>query len=342
MTEEFKFFTSDQMTNEFYHSDTEWTKDYVSGSDLGEIFATCPASWKFGEKKDSKALVFGTQSHTNYESRELFNSNYRRAPHVDDFKDAITSQAALATKLKSFGLTGTSGKQYPELVKMMVDCGEELNVMWLIDMIAESQARKDGVELVKAEDYDACIKMRQVLEQIPAYADRMNSPTAQHEMSIFGVISGVKVKVRLDYVDVVSDPEFIRENGIDPDVHPEVILIDDYKTTASANPAEFGRLAANLGYLLKMALQRDLFKKVFNETRPIIVRLLAQEKKPPYLPLAYRLIDKHIGYGRQDYMSVIHTYAACVESNVWPSYANGQTQVDLELPEWFEKRYNKQ
>lgn len=335
---EFFWFTNDEMSNDFYHDKEAWTFGYVSGSSLGEIHNSCPAKWKFDQREKTAALEFGTQSHTNFESSDLFSKTYRRAPSVDDFKEAITSQAAFAAKLKSFGLTGTSNKQYPELCKIYADCGEELNVMWIIDMIAQSQAAADGVELVKAEDYDACVRMREVLEAIPEHNACMNSPTAQHELSIFGKIQGVCVKVRLDHADTVSDRELIAKWGYDPDEHPEVVVITDYKTTMSANPTEFPRLASNLGYYLKMALQRDLFVKVFNETRPVIVRLLAQEKKEPFLPLAYRMSDRQLALGRKQYMSVIHTFSICSSSDVWPSYENGEPEIELETPEWIKKQ----
>lgn len=335
----FQYFTSEEMSNDLYHSKDEWTADYVSGSSLSKIHSTCPAAWKFEMNSTTKALVFGTQSHTNFESKALFERKYRRAPKESEIENVITSQAALATKLKSFGLTGTSGKQYPELIKMMVDCGEDLNVMWLIDMIAQCQAWADGVELVKAEDYDACVSMRQVLEMIPEHNACMNSETAFREYSLFGVICGVKVKVRLDHVDIINDPEAIRRMGYDPEIYPEIVVITDYKTTMSANPTEFPRLAFNLGYYLKMALQRDLFVKCFEETRPVVVRLLAQEKKEPYLPMAYRMSGDQLKIGRAQYMSVIHTFSMCEANDVWPSYNNGEPEVELETPDWIKKQF---
>ena len=205
---EFKVFTSAEMPNEVYHDPNSWTAEYTSGSNLAEVFQSSPASWKFKERdENAKPLIFGTQSHTNFESKALFEAQYRRAPAPEEFKDLITSQTALAAKLKSFDLKGTSGKQYPDLIKMMVDCGEDLQVQWLIEMIAESEARAAGVELVNAKDYDACVAMRQVLESIPEHNACMNSPTAQRELSIFGVINGVKVKVRLDHIDECENVE---------------------------------------------------------------------------------------------------------------------------------------
>lgn len=343
MTNEFIVKTSEEMSNDEYHAKDTWVEDYVSGSSLSDIFSTSPASWRFSQKQPSVALEFGTQSHTNFESKELFEKTYRRAPMAEEIKDCITSQAALATKLKSFGLTGTSGKQYPELVKMMADCGEDLNVLWLIDLIEQSKAYADGVELVKAESYDSCIRMRQVLEAIPAHEACMNSPTAQREMSIFGTIAGVKVKVRLDHVDVVKDYtiyELNKQTGeFEWVTHPEVVVITDYKTTSSANPDEFNVKAFRLGYYLKMALQRDLFVKAFDEKRPVVVRLLAQEKKEPYIPLAYVMKDEQLRIGRIQYMSVLGGFKIWKETDTWPAYANNEPEVDMVTPPWVLKQY---
>lgn len=346
---DFKVFTSAELSNDEYHDPKGWAAEYVSGSSLAEIHAGCPAAWRFRQREENaKPLIFGTQSHTNFESAELFAKTYRRAPAPEDYKDLITSQTALASKLKSFGLKGTTGKTYPDLIKMMVDCGEDLNILWLIEMIAESQARADGVELVAAKDYDACVTMRKVLESIPEHNACMNSPTAQRELSIFGVINGVKVKVRLDHVDVCQNVNATLITGYDEKgqpicedvIYPEAIVITDYKTTQSANPLEFPRLAYNHGYYLKMALQHDLFKKSYpEETRPVVVRLLAQEKKEPFLPLAFRMSSEQLKIGRLQYMSVINTFAVCNEHDVWPSYANGAPEIELDTPDWVRKQF---
>ena len=119
-------------------------------------------------------------------------------------------------------------------------------------------------------------------------------------------------------------------------------MITDYKTTMSANPLEFERLAFNHGYYLKMALQHDLFRKAYpNETRHVVVRLLAQEKKKPYLPLAYRMNSEQLKIGRIQYMSVINQFAMCQAHNIWPSYANGAPEVSLTTPDWVRRQYKE-
>ncbi|AAP49970.1 exodeoxyribonuclease VIII [Escherichia phage T1] len=347
----FQVFTSSQLSNDEYHRNEGWASEYVSGSSLAEIYQTCPANWRFKKNETTKALEFGTQSHTNFESRDLFTATYARCPAPSEFKDLITSQAALAAKLKSFGLKGTSGKQYPDLIKMMVDCGEELNVQYLIELIAEAEARAEGKQLVDADKYDACMKMRAILEQNPDHEACINSETAQREISIFGEISGVKVKVRLDHLDYKENVPGRVLTGYDENgdpvfedvIFPEALIITDFKTTMSANPLEFPRLAYNHGYYLKMALQHDLLRRAiqagafegnFPEDIPIVVRLLAQEKKEPYIALAYRMTMEQIRIGRNQYISVVHTYKACSEMDVWPGYAGDASEIELETPSW--------
>lgn len=352
----FKVFTSSQLSNEEYHDNEGWAAEYVSGSSLAEIYNTCPANWRFKKNKVTKALGFGTQSHTNFESAKLFKETYARCPAPEEFKDLITSQTALAAKLKSFGLKGTSGKQYPDLIKMMIDCGEQLNVWWLIEMIAEAEARAEGKQLVDADKYDACINMRAILEQNPDHNACINSETAQREISIFGEISGVKVKVRLDHLDYKENVPARVLTGYDNDgnpeyedvIFPEALIITDFKTTISANPLEFPRLAYNHGYYLKMALQHDLLRRAiqagafegsFPADIPIVVRLLAQEKTEPYIAIAYRMTMEQIKIGRSQYVSVVHTFKACSEMDVWPGYAGDASEIELETPSWVRYQY---
>lgn len=314
----FKVYTNDELTNEAYHQES----GHVSGSGLAQIFSTCPAAYKFAEHDDSnKALKFGTLAHTVILENSVFDATYYRQPAQEEFEDLITSKAALATRLKSMGIAGTSGKDYPELMEMLALTGESLNVWWDIQRSSESKA--SGREIVSAKDFDTVQAMREVLCGIPAYNSIVNSETAQRELSIFGEIGECGVKVRLDHVDVVCD----------------VVVITDYKTTSDASPEGFGRLAANYGYLLKMALQRDLFVRAFNEKRKVVVQLLAQEKKAPYLPMLYTLSDAHIALGRRQYMQALATYKQCKKYDKWPGYNVIEDSMELQVPSYYMSKY---
>lgn len=314
----FKVYTNDELTNEAYHQEP----DHVSGSGLAHIFSTCPAAYKFAEHDDSnKALKFGTLAHTVILENSVFDATYYRQPAQEEFEDLITSKAALAARLKVMGIAGASGKDYPELMEMLSLTGESLNVWWDIQRSSESKA--NGREIVSAKDFDTVQAMREVLCGIPAYNAIVNSESAQRELSIFGEINECGVKVRLDHVDVVDD----------------VVYITDYKTTSDASPEGFGRLAANYGYLLKMALQRDLFVRAFNEKRKVVVQLLAQEKKAPYLPMLYTLSDKHISLGRRQYMTALATYKQCKKYDKWPGYNVIEDSMELQVPDFYIKKF---
>ena len=318
----FKVFTNDELTNESYHEE----KDHISGSSLAEILATSPAKWKFKQHNNSsEALKFGTLSHCMMLEREVFDSTYMRATDFDEVEGLITSQTALSAALKKVGVSGTQWKTYSELVEMMYKSGEDWPIKWLIEQLESAEALISGKELVAAKDYDKVIAMREVLTNIHAYDAVINSPTAQKELSIFGEIIGCGVKVRLDHVDVVDG----------------VVYITDYKTTSDASPRGFGKSAYYHGYLCKMALQRDLFVKAFNEKRKVVVRLLAQEKTEPYLPMCYTLTDEQLRIGRLQYMEALATYKQCKELDIWPGYSNGITEQDLMIPEWVTKLYGE-
>lgn len=318
----FKVYTREELSNSEYHAETE----HISGSSLVEIIQGSPAKWKFKQRNnDSKALKFGTLSHTYILEGDMFDKEYLRATDLDAIEGLITSQAGLSAALKKVGVAGTSGKGYIELVEMMYRSGEDWPVKWLIEQQESAQALVEGKELVSAADYDKVVAMREVLCNIPAYNAIVNSETAQKELSIFGEILGVGVKIRIDHVDVVDG----------------VVMINDYKTTADASPEGFGKSAFSHGYLAKMALQRDLFVKAFNEKRKVVVGLLAQEKVEPYLPMRYTLTDEQLRIGRLQYMEALATYKKCKELDIWPGYSNGITEQELMIPEWALKQYKE-
>lgn len=318
----FKVYTREELSNSEYHAETE----HISGSSLVEIIQGSPAKWKFKQRNnDSKALKFGTLSHTYILEGDMFDKEYLRATDLDEIEGLITSQAGLSAALKKVGVAGTSGKGYIELVEMMYRSGEDWPVKWLIEQQESAQALVEGKELVSAADYDKVVAMREVLCNIPAYNAIVNSETAQKELSIFGEILGVGVKIRIDHVDVVDG----------------VVMINDYKTTADASPEGFGKSAFSHGYLAKMALQRDLFVKAFNEKRKVVVGLLAQEKVEPYLPMRYTLTDEQLRIGRLQYMEALAIYKKCKELDIWPGYSNGITEQELMIPEWALKQYKE-
>lgn len=315
-------FEAHELSNEEYHAET----DHISGSSLHELLIRSPAGWRFKKDKEAeekakqstgakqKPLTFGTTGHTCMLEPDRFDLEYYRMPDPDDYPDALTSVAAVTKWLKDKGIAGYSGKKMPELYPLVDMTGEDVMIwqrLW-----EHHQGIAGEREQVPAKDYDRVLMMRDVLLQNQDFHRIITEGTP--ELSIFAEIDGVKVKVRIDRI--TADREII-----------------DYKTTQSAEPEKFGRLAFDNGYYLKMALQHDVFSIAYGA--PKAVTLLAQEKEEPFLAEAFELTEEQLLLGRMMYRTALQIYKACRDANKWPSYSRGQRRIKLPTPGYIRARY---
>lgn len=305
----FTVYPPTEMSNEDYHGDTE----HVSGSGLCEIYLKSPAAWRFGDKETTPALEFGIASHAAILEPELFSAEFVRGLDKDEHPSALTSDAAIKSWLKSRGVAGYSTKKGQELVAMVEATGEDVEI-WS-DMVGEFEEASEGKTIVKPKDYDKIMTMRDVVFNDAEYAKRLSTGFAEY--SIFGELHGVKVKIR---------PDIMTEHG----------EIWDYKTTADASPEKFGLDSYRYGYLLKMALQHDMFLEAYGRP-PASVTLLAQEKKAPYIAQAYELTDEQLEIGREQYRTALEMYQRCKATDTWPAYGGGV--MHMQLPEWIYKKH---
>lgn len=300
-----------EMTNEQYHSE----QDHVSGSFLSTLFFSCPAKAKFAPRKDASHFVFGTTAHTNILEQERFDSEYIRHPDPSEFKDLITSEAGIKSFLKSEGVAGYSTKTLEGLLKMVDATGKSPNIWHRI--VADTEKAAKGRIIVPGKDYDRVQQMRDVIMNNGQMREVVLSGVP--ELSIFVVINGVLVKVRLDRVTADSS-------------------IIDYKSTRDASQEGFGRLAYNLGYYLKMALQHDVFEIAYGYA-PTSVKLLAQEKEDPFLAKMYRMTEWQLDLGRQQYMAALAIYKRCKELDQWPTYGLSNDEEELFTPEFVKAKH---
>lgn len=310
----FKVFTADQLTNEQYHEE----RNHVSGSQLCTLLFGCPAKLKLAPRKDASHFIFGTTAHTNILEQERFEREYVRLPSPGEFKDLLTSDQAMKNWLRDYGVGGYSNKKTDELINMIRATGVAgINIWPEILRDTEAKAKELGATIVKGEDYDKTVMMRQVILHNGAMREVVES--GYPEISIFWELNGVPVKVRLDRV--TSD-----------------YCIVDYKTTRSAAAEEFGRHAYNLGYYLKMALQHDVFEAAYGR-KPTAVKLLAQEKEEPFLAKLYRMSDWQLEKGREQYQAALALYQRCVETDTWPNYGLTNDEEELFTPEFVKNKY---
>lgn len=316
---------SDYLTNEEYHED----EIYITGSSLWTIYSKCPAAWRFQKAQEAankklnsaqKPLTFGTTSHTMLLEPDRFAREFFRLPNPEDFPDLITSVAKMQSWLKERGQKGYSNKSAEDLIAMcrMIQQPDEVLHIWH-EIEAQAIKEANGREIVPAKDWDRVHSMRDVLLVNHNY--RRIIETGLPELSVFCVIDGVPIKVRLDRVTDLGE-------------------IIDYKTTQSAEPERFGRLAHDLGYWCKMALQHDAFKLAYQQD-PNGTKLLVQEKDEPWLALMNRLTPEQIMIGRAQYKTALQVFKHCRESDVWPAYANGQEEIPLATPMYLQQRYKE-
>lgn len=317
--------SADQLTNEQYHED----EIYITGSSLWTIYSQCPAAWRFQKAREAatkklnaaqKPLTFGTTSHTMLLEPDRFAREFFRLPNPDDFPELITSIAKMQSWLKERGQKGYSNKTAEELIAMCraVQAPDEKLHIWH-EIEAQAIKEANGREIVPAKDWDRVHSMRDVLLVNHNY--RRIIETGVPELSLFCIIDGVPIKVRLDRVTDIGE-------------------IIDYKTTQSAEPERFGRLAHDLGYWCKMALQHDAFKLAYNQD-PAGTKLLVQEKDEPWLALMNRLTPEQIMIGRMQYKTALQVFKHCRDSDVWPAYANGQEEIPLATPIYLQQRYKE-
>lgn len=310
-----KVYLNNELSNQEYHADTE----HINGSGLWNILDRCPAAWRYKDEEDeqSKALIFGTGSHTALLEPERFDAEYARMPTKEDFGSGLlVTVSDMNSWAKERGIKGLSGKTKAEVIKIIRSTGEPVRIYDEERLFAELNAK--GRILLEGDDYDAIMQMRAVIHANSYYSSLLSG--AYSEVSILGKLLGEPSKVRFDCLTRGGD-------------------IIDYKTAVSAKPDEFFRHAARLGYFMKMAMQHDMFVEAYGHA-PRSVNLLVQEKKSPFIPALIRLTDEQLRIGRIQLRSAMEIYKACKKANSWPGYSMGNPVIEMETPEWFKKQFN--
>jgi hypothetical protein len=107
-------------------------------------------------------------------------------------------------------------------------------------------------------------------------------------------------------------------------------VIVDYKTSVSANPAQFGRTAADFGYHGQDPWYVELADRLFDEQHAFL--FVVQEKTAPFLVSVCELDDDAREAGRIRNRHARRLYLECMTSGVWPGYA--PTVHPVSLPPW--------
>ncbi len=310
-----EIFEAGSLSNDDYHG--EKYESHASGSLLYDINSECPANAHFGEKEQAAALHFGTSSHAAMLEPDLFKKQFVRELAKSDDENFLTSDSAIKKFIKDKGIPGFSNKSYQDLVIRALDIDPKVQIFELERALQELE--NPNSTLVKGEDYDSIIKMRDQLFNCDENVNLFKG--AALETSII-----CEVEVNNTWHKVKIRPDIITATG----------MVPDYKTTSRMNPEEFARQAFNAGYWFKQAFVLDILSAVYG--RAFKMALLAQGKKSPFITQLYFLTEEQLQVGREQYIRTLIRFEQCKATDVWPSYFDGA--VNLPTPDYIAKRYN--
>ena len=116
------------------------------------------------------------------------------------------------------------------------------------------------------------------------------------------------------------------------------LIVADYKTTASADPAALSKSMHTYGYHQQGAWYLDAVTALglTGGLEPAFV-LIFQEKTPPYLVTVVQPDPVALRIARERNAVALDTYRRCVTTGHWPGYADGV--ISLALPPWAEREH---
>lgn len=127
------------------------------------------------------------------------------------------------------------------------------------------------------------------------------------------------------------------ETGIDLKARPDIFVpvnfgaLVDLKTTDSADPEAFAKIAYRFRYHWQAAMYLDGLSACFGEQHNEAVYIVA-ERDPPHRVEVMRLGEAELELGRDEYRIALRKYAECERNNHWP-LSTGEVQ-ELHFPGW--------
>lgn len=109
------------------------------------------------------------------------------------------------------------------------------------------------------------------------------------------------------------------------------MVIVDYKTSTTANPAELVRKFWSLGYFMQAAWYRDLAVSLGLSEDPRFL-FVVQEKEAPHVVTVMEYDDDAITEGQRLNREAIRLYTQCRDRDEWPGYT--VDTVTISLPGW--------
>jgi hypothetical protein len=183
-------------------------------------------------------------------------------------------------------------------------------------------AYADGRVPILAPDWLRVQAMLQALRAHPI-ASRLLSGPGNREQTAIWQQDGIWCRARFDWLPARP-----------ADGHR--LVIGEYKTCDSADPAAAARAMASHGYYQQGAWYTDGARilGLSGDTEPAIV-LIFQEREPPYLVKTYQPDEYALAWGQRRNAKARGVFRRCQQTGEWPGY--GDEVSPLALPKWTER-----
>jgi hypothetical protein len=152
-------------------------------------------------------------------------------------------------------------------------------------------------------------------------------------------LSGAQNQVTL----IWKDPETKVEcKGRIDVLRPDRII--ELKTTQSAQPSMFHRLAYNMKYHVGAAIYHDAYLYLKTGAYPtqieMAVSLIVAETEPPYDVVCYDYDEESLLAGRMTYRVALERYLNCMTEKIWRGYSD--VAEPISIPAWALNRINNE
>ena len=268
--------------------------------------------------KETKALRFGRAMHTFLLEPERFANEYRVAPQLKDYPDALVYYDQLKARAAALGIN-TRGMRKDDLEDNIVCCdpeavvwswvqrefeeGAKLGKYWPIssdeDALTKSMAAALADEVISLHDTDSTFTMRDVF----------NHGTAEETFLYQEPTTGLWIKVRADW-------------------RLGHHLIFEYRTAKDASPNGFSRDVVKRNYHIRAGMYHHVIQQVTNKAQRFVY--IAQEKEPPFLCGGYEQTQTDLQAGWTLALHLLNQVKKCLDKGEprdhrnWSGYNDGK------------------
>lgn len=287
--------------------------EIFSWYDLHKIYSKCPAKWRYADKKETNQVPIA--EHASILNQEEFSTRFLRAPDINDYPHALTTDATIGQWLKSRGIAGYSGKKYDELIEMVRKTGET-PLIWR-EFMLDFDSKLGSKISINPKDFDRILQMREIIFNHAPVARFFESSYNDTEMTqnILGI------KIGINYDAITQDSEIV-----------------DYVGCTNADQDSFATQAIRGGYYLKQALLHDIYVAECGGS-PEAQYIIAQERDFPHIPAIYKITEEFLEIGRIQYKEAISVLKQCIETDIWPTYSLDGEIKPIQIPRHYSNKY---